>query len=157
MQLSALLQAGGATSFLALPPGASQVRVDGAALVMEGAPDAKPMVCTPTFPLGDAVLGGGQLQATLSVAQLAAERGVPVFLDLRWLDATGRPIKTAEGRPALTTARRTDLTPTTSPMTVRGPIPAGLPTPPAQGQACLRRGPGATGLRVEAWTVEATP
>ena len=145
--LEATLAKQGVGVLFSLPPEGPTVGVrDGGGVRIEAPAGMRPMVCLPPVPAPGTAL---QVDASLRLAGALT----PVMLDVRWLDAQGRAVKDASGKPLLSTERSMAVgaLPTRLMLTASAPPGGGA----ALAQACVRRGDGGAALEVEAWRVEA--
>lgn len=142
--LQATLATHGVGALFTLPPQGPTVTAgeDGGARI-EAAAGLRPMVCMPPVPAAAPL----SVEATLRLAGPLT----PVMLDVRWLDAAGRAVKDASGKPILHTERSVEVGAIPTPLRLQTAAP---PASAALAQACVRRGDGAAALEVLAWRVE---
>lgn len=143
MSLDEVLGTHGIPALGVLPPtGATLSQPETGGLRIEAPATLKPMVCLPPAPAAPV-----HVRATARFDGGAS----PVWLDVRWLDAAGKAIKTADNKPVITSIRNDDVADTARPLALDAPLPEGVT--PAFAQPCVRRGETDGALEVLSWTV----
>lgn len=143
MSLDEVLGTHGVPALTVFPAtGATLVQPETGGLRVEAAATLKPMVCLPPVPAS-----AFHVRATARFDGAAS----PVWLDVRWLDASGKAIKTAENKPVVTSSRSDDVADSPRALALDAALPDGVT--PAFAQPCIRRGDTDGALEVLSWTV----